>query len=108
VPQIRANSALTRDLILDVDAFERACERYGHVDPHGVVDDKAVAAAFGLNRLTVWRVRTDRLSPGPRFIGGALKAWRGMRFEDLFMIVDYVPRSGRNAVAPPRKSRVSA
>ena len=68
----------------------------------GLVDEGAVAAAFGLNRLTVWRVRTGRLSPGPRFIGGALHAWRGMRFEDLFIVVDYVPRADR-----PAKSRVA-
>jgi hypothetical protein len=79
------------DLSLDLAAFRRACDRYGHDD------DGKVAQAFGVNRLTVWRVRTGRMSPGPRFVGGALRAWRGMRFEDLFMVVDYVPRSQRQS-----------
>lgn len=90
--ETRTVSPPTSDLTLDLQAFQRACQRFD------LADDGAVATAFGLNRLTIWRVRTGRMSPGPRFIGGALRALRGVRFEDIFLIIDYVPGKSKALV----------
>lgn len=48
--------------------------------------DVQLAERLHLDRGTVFRVRTRRLSPGPVFIRGALKAYPKKRFEDLFTV----------------------
>ncbi|RKT52470.1 transcriptional regulator [Saccharothrix australiensis] len=66
---------------LRVEAFGKA------VLLAGFASDYALAAAMGLNRSTVKRVRDGELRPGPAFIGGALKALAPLEFGDLFEIV---------------------
>lgn len=89
MPETQVNRVSTADLALDLPAFTRECERLN------LTSDSKVAAAFGVDRLTVWRVRTGQMGAGGRFIGGALRALRGVRFEDLFLVVDYVPRRAK-------------
>ncbi|MBB4967811.1 transcriptional regulator [Saccharothrix violaceirubra] len=54
----------------------------------GFRSDFQVAAAMGVNRSTVKRVKDGKLRPGPAFIGGALTALAPKKFEELFQVVD--------------------
>lgn len=66
--------------------FRRLCAFYG------LTTDLDVADVFGMDRSAVYKVRTGRALPRDRFIAGALRAFPGVSFEDLFELVDYVPR----------------
>jgi len=53
--------------------------------------EDAVAAAVGINAVTIWRVKTGQAAPGTKFIASALKAMRTARFEELFEVVMVEP-----------------
>lgn len=54
----------------------------------GLVTDEDIADALGLNRVSVWRVRTGHSYPGDAFVARFLRAAqersREVRFEDVF------------------------
>jgi len=50
--------------------------------------EDGVAEAVGINAVTIWRVKTGKAAPGPKFIASALKTMRGARFEELFEITE--------------------
>lgn len=58
------------------------CARYG------LRTDAQVAEAFGVERSMVNRIRRGVLRPNASFVAGALRAWRGVRFEELFVPVE--------------------
>lgn len=77
--------------MLNTVAYHQTCKATG------LKGDVAVAAAFGLDRLSVWRVRTGRMSPGAHYIGGLMRAWPHMDPREMFIAVDYVPRAEKQA-----------
>jgi DNA-binding XRE family transcriptional regulator len=75
------------DLALDLQAFERACVLFG------VTQTGRLAEAFGVNRNTMGRIRSGQSLPSTQFISGVLRAWRSVRFDDLFVPIA-TPRRG--------------
>lgn len=57
------------------------------------LSDTALAGKMGISRSTLWRIRLPETSkehchPGEDFIASALKAFPGIKFEQLFFLDD--------------------
>lgn len=53
---------------------------------HGYVTDEALAIAMGLHPATICRTRSGEYSITARFIAGALRAFPGKSFDQLFSV----------------------
>lgn len=53
----------------------------------GLKTDAEVAAAFGLDKSGVYRIRDGQANPGERFIAAAIKSL-GVKFEEIFEIAE--------------------
>jgi len=50
----------------------------------GLDNDQALGDAMGLDKVSVWRVRTGRHNPGAEFVSKFLALRPDLRFEDAF------------------------
>lgn len=67
-------------LAINEAGWRAACQR------HGLFGDTAIAAYLGLTYTTLYRVRTGRLAPGPKFIAHA--TMRLGNYNELFTPVE--------------------
>lgn len=65
-------------LALRKDGFRKECVRAG------LTSDAAIAAAFRMDRSTIYRTTTGQTAVSAEFIAAALFILRGTRFDDLF------------------------
>lgn len=68
-------------LCINHEGFQKAC------DTAGLYTNKAIARRMEIDAATLSRVTTGQSSPGPRFIAGAMLAFGGSWFADLFRVV---------------------
>lgn len=69
--------------------------------PSGYFTDRALAKAMGIHETTVHRVKKGVHPPSNAFIAGALKAYPGKNFDDLFY-ADGAPTTERELVEVSR------
>ena len=65
------------------EAFERLQAQYD-------MNDTELAHKMGINRTQVWRVKAGKNDPGTDFVAGALRAFPGVKFDELFILPDVV------------------
>lgn len=78
-------------VVLKIDEFRRLCAS------HHLRNDRDIAHALGIQHSTAWRTGTGATGPSERFIAGALRAFDGICFTDLFECVDYEKGARRSA-----------
>ena len=54
------------------------------------INDTELANKMGINRTQVWRVKVGKNDPGTDFVAGALRAFPGVKFDELFILPDVV------------------
>lgn len=54
------------------------------------INDTELANKMGINRTQVWRVKAGKNDPGTDFVAGALRAFPGVKFDELFILPDVV------------------
>ena len=55
---------------------------------NGLETDTALAAHIGINRSTLFRMLNGDAAPGEKFMAQVLAAFPGLKFEDIFEVVE--------------------